>query len=353
MVILSWYSKFWTRDRPGDGIKEFTSPDILESLLASHKTEESGVKERLAFESQKEEVIEIPGLEDDLAGVVHLADDDDEEEEEEAKNRSLPNRPPGSISKEFMANWSSSRNLSKPGVVLSAVAAAKENSIREAVGAATNRGNIEDEEAGVGSGEGGPMEVIDTSRIVATPVVTSDMCMNPKAKAAASEAEEYDTAARFKGRKFDSAVREEEMLAFANSLMPPSPPALQQPPPPASSVPPSQETSHPSMRQPPPQSQPPNQPPINSQPPPRFGPPQRFMSGPPPPPGGGYRSGGPVGGGYPPPPGAGGAPPMPFRRPPMPFRPFDQQWGGPGPYNGPPPGYGGPPPPNKRPRRGW
>ncbi|EUB63268.1 WD repeat-containing protein 33 [Echinococcus granulosus] len=344
-------TKFWTRNRPGDILKDvngtgntlsgitnvlpaISSEDLVTDVLGEslsrsmHDTPMESDDQSSALEPPSgEPLVEIPGLNDGLPGPLAP---EDEQESDVLKNRPLPNRPPGSISKEFMANWSSSRIVHKTGVVLSAVAAAKESN-REACGTA-NKGPVGSEILVENQNK---MDMAH-SRSVSTPLVTSDMCMNPKAKAAASEAAEYD--ARFKGRKFDSAAREEEMLAFANSLMPPSPPhPPPQPPPP----PPPQQESHSPIR-------PPNQP-LSS----RYGPPppQRFMGGPPP--------------RYPPsgylPPGPSGPP---FRRPPMPFRPpYDHQWGGPGPYNGPspPPGYGGPPPPKRqamqRPppqmRRGW
>ncbi|VDL59178.1 unnamed protein product [Hymenolepis diminuta] len=346
-------TKFWTRDRPGDGIKDFSSPDIIETFSnQATEKEKHEVKERLAFECPIDPIVEIPGLEDDLAGISYPRDEDSNEEEA-SKNRTVPTKPVGSISKEFVANWSSSRNLGKPGVVLTAIAAAKGR---------TTESGLEEKATVQGGKEGGDNGgMMDTSKIVATPLVTSDMCMNPKAKASANEIEEYEaTPGRFKSRTFDSAVREEEMLAFANSLMPPSPPNSAQQPiptdPSVASIPqagPGVETMLSPLVQQPPPPIPPNQPPppqMNA----RFGPlpppSQRFMGGLPP--GMGYRSG----------------PPMGFRRPPLPPMqqfgggrppPFnDQQWGGPPPpggYNGPPPGYGAPSapqmPPNKRSRR--
>ncbi|VDD79237.1 unnamed protein product [Mesocestoides corti] len=366
-------TKFWTRNRPGDILKDIigtgnaVASTGIANVLPALNTEDlasvtlskvasttnaniNGVGGSLAraladaagrlpiFESDdqsnvldlgnKEVAVEIPGLNDGPPGPLVS---EDEHESDATKSKPLPNRPAGSISKEFMANWSSSRAVPKPGVVLSAVAAAKE-STRESSGVGGMNPPIPGESLEEGEIEDDPTLL----RSVSTPLVTSDMCMNPKAKAAASEAAEYDT--RYKGRKFDSAAREEEMLAFANSLMPPSPPhkSPQEPPPPMRS----------------------NAPPPNQQPSSRFGPPP-----PPPPPPKRYMPGPPSRyphSGYPPP-GQGGPP---YWRQPMPFRPPHDQWGGPGPYNGPPPppGYGGPPPP-KRPavprpppppmRRGW
>ena len=344
-IFLVNIRKFWTRNRPGDILKDVSGVcNALSGIVGTNSatiTDESGTdllkgsindvpldlenQTRVLEPISEDHMIEIPGLNDGHPGPL---DSDDEEDPDSSKNRAFPNRPPGSISKEFMANWSTSRVVPKTGVVLSAVAAAKESS-REATRFSVSNSDTLPENQSVNE---------DTTllRSVSTPLVTSDMCMNPKAKAAASEAAEYD--ARFKGRKFDSAAREEEMLAFANNLMPPSPPhPLPQPPPP-----PAQPEPHPPLR-----------PPANQVPPSRFGPPpQRFMGGPPRyPPGGGYLPPGPNG--------------PPFRHPPMNFRPpFEHQWGSPGPYNGPPPpGYGGPPPskrqamqrppPPQQMRRGW
>lgn len=382
VTCLPFCSKFWTRNRPGDILRDVLGGDGQTGNLPNLKADELGVggsvnedslveeavklpifdvttnisanaaDEQALVENVEEPLVEIPGLNDGHPGPLYASGEDshgDGEEEDDGdkdKNRSLPPRPGGSISKEFMANWSSSRVAPKPSVVLSAVAAAtaqKDGANRDSGEFGT--GEIPQEDLGVD--EDDPAFL----RNVSTPLVTSDMCMNPKAKAAANEAAEYD--ARHKsGRKFDTAAREEEMLAFANSLMPsspppPEPPALQQP-----RVPPQQQKRSQSPKSE--ASQPPRPPPNQPMPPPpqRFGAPpmcyvgMRYPSG-----------GGGPGGPHPPPyPPYWGQPPPPHVGGRFGGPPSHDQWG-PSPqqllhYNGPMPpphGYGPGGPPSKRP----
>lgn len=236
--------KFWTRNRPGDILKDIVGTGSAVNALPAIATDEAfsilpqsvlatkSVGDRLTDEvggslaraladaagrlpifdasdehqendngiveeEERLQNVEIPGLNEGSFEIIDADDDEDGVGDEEGKSEEEKKRMAaavayrqmqgagGAISKEFMAHWSSSRATN---IVLSTVAAENKSdaAAEDKLGGSENEATDDDGKAGVAD-----------ARSISTPLFTSDMSMNPNAAAQAAKVQQMAEEGRF------------------------------------------------------------------------------------------------------------------------------------------------------------